>query len=64
MLCAHYQEHGPSFIQQVPAKIRKECQGWGDGALKSCPCDHRGAVQVLVWQIVGGKMCVRGAQKH
>jgi hypothetical protein len=64
MLRAHYREHAPSFIQQAPAKIREECQGWGDGALKSCPCDHRGAVQALVWQIVEGKMGVGGAPKH
>jgi hypothetical protein len=52
----------PSFIQQVPAKIRKECQGWGDGPLESHPCDCR--VQALVWLIVEGKMGVRGAPKH
>jgi hypothetical protein len=39
MLHAHYQEHAPSFIQQVPAKIREECQGWGDGPLEMQPCD-------------------------
>jgi hypothetical protein len=49
MLCAHYREHAPSFIQQVPAKIHEECQGWGYGPLEMCPCDHGGAVQVLVW---------------
>jgi hypothetical protein len=64
MLRAHYQEHAPSFIQQVPAKIREECQGWGDGPLESHPCDCRGAVHALVWSIVEGKMGVRGAPKH
>jgi hypothetical protein len=57
-------QHAPSFIQQVPAKIRKACQGWGDGALKSRSCDHQGTVQELVWQIVEGKIGVGGAPKH
>jgi hypothetical protein len=39
-------------------------QGWGYGPLEMCPCDHRGTVQALVWQIVKGKMGVGGTPKH
>jgi hypothetical protein len=63
MFGGHSQDHASHFIQQVPAKIHQECQRWVHGPLEICPCECRGPVQVLVCQIVEGKMGHSGAPK-
>jgi hypothetical protein len=63
MLGAHYRDHAPSFVKEVPAQIHQECQRWGYGPLELRPCESRDPVQVLVWKIVEGKMGHRGAPK-
>jgi hypothetical protein len=66
MLGAHYQDHAPSFIKEVPAQICQECPGQVHGLLCSYPCDCRGSVQVILQQFVeekwvSGVVCVKPA---
>jgi hypothetical protein len=64
MLGAHYQDHAPSFIKEVPGQIFQECPGWVHGPLKSHPCDCRDSVQAILWQFVEGEMGVRGGPEN
>jgi hypothetical protein len=63
MFGGHNQDHASCFIQQVTAKIHQERQHRVYGPLEMCPCECRGPVQALVWQIVEGKMGHKGAPK-
>jgi hypothetical protein len=54
----------PPVNPTSPSQNTRRMSRLGRWFTRNRPCDCRGPVQVLVWQIVEGKMGVGGAPKH